>query len=308
MGIRDPRPYAKALLGHPYCYGTRGWRMTAANIAAKKKQYSGQVDPKLIPCEGGANPKNIGTDCIGLVCYACAIPDTKGGPMGNSDTGMQYYLKKNGKDGNAFMDNFNAGGARRAWGAKPIGSIPEPTKANPGIAVFIKEKHIGLYLGNGEVIESTPGRVQVTKLKARRTNIGDTSQWDAWAYVHESWLAWAEGYFGIAEPPGTQPNEWPAIGGLVRFQDGRTTYYPGGPALPAWVKTGDPHVITQIKSGGKDVIKGAARCVLLGKRVNLATGKESDGVNTWAAIDFLEKAPAAGAAKKAAEGKGEDAA
>jgi len=91
---------------------------------------------------------------------------------------------------------------------------------------------------------------------------------------------------------GLEPEKEIKIGDIVRFQNGRTTYYPGGPALPAFVKTGDPHIITQEFSGGKPVIKGAARCVLLGKRVNLATGKVSAGVNTWAAVDFLELAQA----------------
>jgi len=301
MGIRDPRPYAKALLGQPYCYGTRGWRMTAANIAAKKKQYE-KKDPKYIPYEGGVNPKNIGTDCIGLVCYACSIPDTKGGPMGPSDMGMAYYQAKNGKEGNAFMDALSAGGARSAWGAKPISSIPipEPTKTHPGVAVFIKDSHIGLYLGNGEVIESTPARVQITKLNARRTNTGGSAKWDAWAYVPEKWLTWAESYFGeTAIPVGDYV---PRLGDLVRIKSDAWHYYPGSVLIDISFKTGDLHKVTQITSGGKDVYIGGAKCVLLGKRVNPASNKESDGINTWVdekCLELVQPAKAAAASSTA---------
>jgi len=99
---------------------------------------------------------------------------------------------------------------------------------------------------------------------------------------------------GIVVPP---PPLWiPAVGDLVRFKDGHTTYFPGGPTLPAFAKTGDPHMITKIESGGKQVVYGGSNCVLLGKRVNPETGRESAGVNTWAAVDFLMLAQGADAA------------
>jgi len=99
---------------------------------------------------------------------------------------------------------------------------------------------------------------------------------------------------GVAVPP--QPVWVPAIGDIVRFQNGRTTYYPGGPAFAASIRTGDPHVITKIDSGGKQVVYGGSRCVLLGERVNLDTGKKSPGVNTWSAVEYLNLEQAAGAA------------
>ena len=90
------------------------------------------------------------------------------------------------------------------------------------------------------------------------------------------------------------------IGDIVRLKDSVRTYYPEGPAISAVAKTGDPHKITQKLSNGAPVVKGGARCVLLGARVNLATGKESAGVNTWAAEDFLELVPVAAAQTTAA--------
>ena len=289
MGVRDPRPYAKAYVDQPYCYGTRGWRMTASNIAAKKKQYPSMA--KYIPCEGGANSKNIGLDCIGLVCAACSVPDTQGGPMGYSDTGMGYYQAKNGKSGNAFMDAVSAEGARLTWGAKPISSIPEPTKAKPGIAVFIASKsgqpgHIGIYLGNGNVIESTPPRVQITKLKARRSTGGSTKQWDSWAYIPEKWLTWADSYFGVSdttapEKPATgQPEDVRTMsladlrlmpGDKVWIKPEATHYWPDGPVIPTakWLR-GPPDkpmliAIDTISTDGKTVnYKGGAPTVRLG--------------------------------------------
>jgi len=102
---------------------------------------------------------------------------------------------------------------------------------------------------------------------------------------------------GEIVPP--QPVWLPAVGDVVRFRDGRTTYYPGGPAFAASIRTGDPHVITKVDSGGKQVVYGGARCVLLGERVNLSTGRKSAGVNTWAAVEFLERVQ--GAAVMAAQ-------
>ena len=287
MAIRDPRPYVRAYEGHPYCYGTRGWRMTAVNIAAKKKQYPGMA--KYIPCEGGENSKNIGTDCIGLICAACSAPDTKGGPMGSSDTGMLYYSAKNGKGGNSFMDSFSAEGARASWGAKPISSIPEPTKDKPGIAVFMASRngnpgHIGLYLGNGEVIESTPPRVQITKLKSRRTTNGSTRQWESWAYIPEKWLTWADSYFGatnspapekpVQDPPEAQSDALKKDDKVRVIKPG-VPYYPGFKYdIPDWLpKRKEPLSVTQVGT------KGGVPAVLLG-----------GDIQTWIAVEYVKKA------------------
>jgi hypothetical protein len=149
----------------------------------------------------------------------------------------------------------------------PIAGLPEA----PGALVFMKD-HVGVYIGGRQAIEARGGypayAVVQTKLSER--------PWATWGKLN--WISYA------AQEPELQ------IGDLVRFKEGCTAYYPGGPALPAYVKTGDPYKVAQVLFGGKPVVKGAAACVLLDKRVNPATGKEGDGINTWTAVDCLERA------------------
>lgn len=115
------------------------------------------------------------------------------------------------------------------------------------------------------------------------------------AYIIPHWARFIErvqGYCGTIKVDHTKE---PKEGDLVRFTADATQYYPEGPSIPAWVKSGDPHKITQTIFNGDPVVKGEMLCVLLGARVNPETGKESAGVNTWAALDYLERVQAAGA-------------
>ena len=77
-------------------------------------------------------------------------------------------------------------------------------------------------------------------------------------------------------------------GSLVEIKDGIKNYYPGGPAIPAWVISDYTHRVTQVNSGGKPVDKGGKTCVLLGKKVSKKTGIEEAGINTWIDKGALE--------------------
>jgi len=110
------------------------------------------------------------------------------------------------------------------------------------------------------------------------------------AYIIPHWARFIElvrGYHRDVKLPA--PNARLQVGDLVRFTADATQYYPEGPGISAWAKTGDPHKVTKTILNGDPVVKGEVLCVLLGKRVNLATGKESDGANTWAAEIYLER-------------------
>ena len=113
------------------------------------------------------------------------------------------------------------------------------------------------------------------------------------AYIIPHWARFIEqvhGYYVTnANDKIPKPGESLQKGDIVRFTADATQYYPEGPSIPAWAKTGDHHMVTQTIFNGDSVIKGEVLCVLLGKRVNLATGTISDGVNTWAAEEFLER-------------------
>lgn len=77
------------------------------------------------------------------------------------------------------------------------------------------------------------------------------------------------------------------VGDVVEVKSSASTYYPGGSSIPAWVKTGSYHKVTQIISNGKPVVKGGKTCVLLGKKVDKKTNKESAGIMSWIDVGAL---------------------
>lgn len=83
------------------------------------------------------------------------------------------------------------------------------------------------------------------------------------------------------------------VNNVVEINPSASTYYPGGPSIPNWVKN-TYHKVTALISDGKPVIKGGKECVLLGKKVDKTTGEESAGIMTWIAagnlIVILDKA------------------
>jgi len=77
------------------------------------------------------------------------------------------------------------------------------------------------------------------------------------------------------------------VGDLVEVKATVNSYYPGGATIPTWVKTDSYHVVTQVVSNRKPVLKGGKTCVLLGKKVNKKTGIESAGIMSWIDVDTL---------------------
>ena len=71
------------------------------------------------------------------------------------------------------------------------------------------------------------------------------------------------------------------VGDVVAISASASRYYPGGPSIPEWVKSGSYHKITQVQSSGKPVVRGGRECVLLGRKVDKNTGKESAGIMSW---------------------------
>lgn len=77
------------------------------------------------------------------------------------------------------------------------------------------------------------------------------------------------------------------VGDVVEVKESANTYYPGGANIPAWVKTDSYHKVTQVISNGKLVVKGGKTCVLLGKKVDKKSGKESTGILSWIDVGSL---------------------
>lgn len=89
------------------------------------------------------------------------------------------------------------------------------------------------------------------------------------------------------------------VGCTVAFKDTATQYSPVSKTIPTWVKRDYNHIVTQITAGGRNVVKGGERCVLLGKKQLKRGGDVVDGIETWVALSNLiiiappaEEAPA----------------
>ena len=135
--------YAKAQLGLPYWYGTYGAIATEELYKAKKKQYPNNYKATDFPSQYGLRVH----DCVGLI---------KGAMWSETPTSKPKYNKDEDTSANGMI--------KRCTERGPIETIPDI----PGILVH-KDGHIGVYIGDGYVIEAkghASGVVQ-TRLKDR---------------------------------------------------------------------------------------------------------------------------------------------
>lgn len=141
--------YAKAQLGRPYWYGTFGQAASKSLHAQKKKQY-----PSYYKWDYDGTTAKV-HDCVGLIkgYLGCDNPEDK----------TPVYNK--GYD-------LSANSMRSACKTKgEMATMPDV----PGLLVFYNG-HVGVYIGNGEVIEARGRKYGVvkTKLTAR--------PWTSWGY------------------------------------------------------------------------------------------------------------------------------
>lgn len=177
QGLAD---YCKSLIGRPsaYMWGEFGREITVSRIEAAAKQYPGHYSAERVAYLKTLVGKGyIGSDCVGM------IKSYYWGGVGNVK-----YVAATDKSAGMMLNAAKVKG--------DIGSIPE----RPGVCVWM-EGHIGVYVGNGEVVECTLGTfgdgfVQ-TKLSARK------------------WLKWLEcpyiSYKAVPEPvePPKEPKPTP---------------------------------------------------------------------------------------------------
>lgn len=124
-----------------YVYGTFGSTLTSSTITNKAKQYPSQNSAKRVKLFNQAlkdNPKIIATDCVGVIkAYLWGgYPNPK--YNGSQDVSANGMYAKAKKRGNIDYKKYKHG-------------LPEIV----GLAVQM-DGHIGVYVGNGYVIESTP--------------------------------------------------------------------------------------------------------------------------------------------------------
>ena len=125
--------YATAQIGNPYWYGTFGQVATEALLKSKMAQYPGQF--------GGSRPataraKHIGKrvhDCCGLI---------KGYLWCDTPTSAPKYTA---------AQDVNVGGLKQRCNSKgAIKTLPDLI----GVLLFRGTSHVGVYIGDGWVIEA----------------------------------------------------------------------------------------------------------------------------------------------------------
>ena len=133
--------YALEQLGRPYWWGCFGQRADGALYAQKKKQYPAYYTAADFTAQYGQKVH----DCCGLI---------KGYLWCDSPDGSPKY--------NAAQDVAVEGLYRTCHRRGGISTLPE----TPGVCVFMANMgHVGVYIGNGEVVEAMGHAYGVVKTK-----------------------------------------------------------------------------------------------------------------------------------------------
>lgn len=175
----------------PYWYGAQGEKPTAELAEKLKKRWPNHWttdrlnDPKRRTPITLALKATFCCDCIGWIRVLC-LYDAKVNPVGWPRGNNGYSINGRNWYSQAAMD-ISANQTRNLYGGQPIRTLPEPTESR---AVFVSmDSHIGLYVGNGYVIEQTPPRLQRTKLANRN--------WTSWGYIPTRWRDFMEKTVGL---------------------------------------------------------------------------------------------------------------
>lgn len=145
--------YANAQLGRPYWYGTFGQIATSSLLKEKRKQYPSYYDQSKYQVKFTDQYGQRVHDCVGLI---------KGAVWSNGDPeGKPKY--------NSAQDVSANGLIQRCTETGSIGSIPEIK----GLIVW-KDHHVGVYIGNGYVIEARGHDWGVVKTKVSER------PWEKW--------------------------------------------------------------------------------------------------------------------------------
>ena len=141
--------YAEAQLGRPYWYGTFGQAASKSLYNEKKCQYPNSYKWDY------ANEEEKVHDCVGLIkgYLWCDSPNDI----------IPAYNEAQDVSANQMRERCTATG--------DISTMPE----EPGVLVFMNG-HVGVYIGDGEVIEARGRRYGVVKTKL------DARPWKNWGY------------------------------------------------------------------------------------------------------------------------------
>lgn len=139
--------FVKTKLGTPYVYGMKGAVMTLANFNYLQERYG-------IKVVWNSDIKKVGkvcVDCSGLISWY----------TGKLKGSTQYMVESD---------------------AQPIGTI---TSAPIGVAVW-RQGHIGVYIGNGEIIEARGSAYGVVRTKVKERDFTHWFRLKDITYVEEA--------------------------------------------------------------------------------------------------------------------------
>lgn len=147
--------YALAQLGKPYWWGTFGQTANAGLLAAKRQQYPGYYTANDFASQFGQKVH----DCVGLIkgYRWCDAPDGEPIYKASQDvavSGLYLTCKEHGN----------------------MGDMPDL----PGVCVFFSDmSHVGVYIGDGYVVEATGHArgVVKTKLAGRGWGLWGKPRW-----------------------------------------------------------------------------------------------------------------------------------
>lgn len=143
--------YALAQLGRPYWYGAFGQAASKELYDQKKRQYPEKYQWEYTPSVAGQKVH----DCVGIV---------KGYLWSNSPEDTDpVYIREKDMSANMLRDACKVKG--------PINTMPDIA----GLLVFYNG-HVGVYIGNGKVVEARGRKYGVVK-----TKLADRP-WTKWGY------------------------------------------------------------------------------------------------------------------------------
>lgn len=153
--------YARAQLGKPYWYGTFGNTATESLLNSKKGQYPSHYQTSRMSKYKSQFGKRV-HDCVGLI---------KGYLWSDTPASAPKYKSSQDVSANGMLKKCKEKGK--------IATLPEI----PGVLVFYNG-HVGVYAGNGKVIEARGFNYGVVE-----TNLADR-KWTSWGKC--PWITYPE--------------------------------------------------------------------------------------------------------------------
>ena len=143
--------YCKSLVGQPYWYGCVGYKCTQSLYDKKSKQYpSHYTVDRYGRYMRDIKENKVCMDCVGLIKSFWWSNGGQGvaESIGKSTTDYKISYASNGMPDYSANELFNwARNKGAAWGT--MATIPN----KPGICLHA-EGHVGVYIGNNEVVEA----------------------------------------------------------------------------------------------------------------------------------------------------------